>query len=120
MMNIRQIRQVEYTEAPDSIKNELIKNQIIMHCDYSPGTVDDWIEEILNPWMDENVTEGFYSIDIFRKNATEPTNVNNILFKKYSRKKGYSASRSIVIIRFTDQSDMKKFKDQCAIWKLSN
>ena len=117
-MKVSEIKQIEYKEAPELLKMEMIKNQILIQCDYANSNVDFWIENTLNPWLDKNI-EGIYSLDLFRPNATEPTNTNNILFKKFSRETKTTSFRSLLLIRFSYPKDIKNFQNQCMSWKLS-
>lgn len=114
-MRILKLKQIEYNVAPDSIKELMIKNQLLLEYTNSFMELTTWFENTLTPWMDQNILD-LYSIDVL----VYPSRLDvelGILYSKYSRNED-NINKSIVIFRFTNTNDMENFINQCIIWKL--
>lgn len=103
-------REVNYETAPESVKEQLIQNQILMFCPYDDYAVIRWFNTKLYPWLDENVTEGFYSYKF-------TAHTNDDIYRRFDKVNGHVYGCTI-IVSFTSPVEAEHFKQQCMKWKL--
>jgi hypothetical protein len=123
-MKVIRIRQVEYLTAPEHVKEQLIQNQFMLRCPYNKETIYDWIYSTLNPWMDEYVQEGFYSLDMHLDtnafSGTAGVSDYDLIARKFTpHDKDDVQYINYLLVRLTNPSEADMFIKQCLLWKLS-
>lgn len=123
-MKVVQIRQINFDTAPEKIKEQMINYQFYLKCPYCISKVFDWIEGSLNPWMDEYVQEGFYSLNLYSheniiqaKNKYNFSDIDMVLRKIHPDEK--PVDEHILLVRLSNPIEADMFLKQCLAWKLA-